>query len=428
MSIDDRIDALARQLSNWGRWGPDDEVGTLNLITPEKRLQAAECVRSGSVLSLALELRSDLPQPPGSGRLNPQHLMTETPADAPPGSVPGYADDVLAMSVHASTHWDALSHIHHRGLMYNGRPSSYVTRAGARANSIVPVAGRLVTRCVLVDVARHHGSVALAPDHEVTVADLEATLEAQRVDLTPGDVLLVRTGQLGGSPRRATGATSPRSGPGCRSSPASAPPPCRGSTRWAWRPSRATTGRSSTSTPAASTASRSTRSASSTWGCRWARSSSSTRWPLHARPTAATISCSRPARCRSAAVSAAPVESARDQMSRPSRPLPGRAPRASRAGIAAPGVGATQTVLADDGENQLEQPGGRWFAQTARVIPSTKFRPARRIVTPRRSPGDRPRTILLRIAGRLIGETGFEPATARPPAGTIQLRGAYPAA
>jgi kynurenine formamidase len=197
VTIDERIDALARELSNWGRWGPDDEVGTLNLITPEKRVQAAKCVRSGSVLSLALELRPDLPQPPGSGRLNPQHLMTETPADAPPGSVPGYADDVLAMSVHAATHWDALSHIFHRGLMYNDRPSSDVTRAGARANSIVPVADRLVTRGVLVDIARQHGREALAPDHEVTVADLEATLDAQRVELTSGDVLLVRTGQFG---------------------------------------------------------------------------------------------------------------------------------------------------------------------------------------------------------------------------------------
>jgi kynurenine formamidase len=190
-------DELIRKVSNWGRWGPDDELGTLNLITPEKRLQAAECVRSGTVLSLALELRSDLPQPPGSGRLNLQHLMTETPADASAGSETAWADDVLAMSIHAATHWDALSHVFHRGVMYNGRPASEVTSGGARANSIVPVADRLVTRGVLADVARHHGVDALARDHEVTVADLEAALDAQRAELLPGDVLLVRTGHFG---------------------------------------------------------------------------------------------------------------------------------------------------------------------------------------------------------------------------------------
>jgi kynurenine formamidase len=198
VTLDERIDALARRLSNWGRWGPEDQLGTVNLITPEKRLQAAACVRSGTVLSLALELRPDLPQPPGSGRLNPQHVMTETGTDAAAGnSVGAYSDDVLAMSVHAATHWDALSHVFHRGRMYNGRPCTDVTSGGARANDITPIADRLVTRGVLADVARHHGVEALARDHEVTVADLESTLDAQRVELVPGDVLLVRTGQLG---------------------------------------------------------------------------------------------------------------------------------------------------------------------------------------------------------------------------------------
>jgi kynurenine formamidase len=196
--IDARVDALARDLSNWGRWGPGDELGTLNLITSEKRLQAAACVRSGTVLSLALELRSDLPQPFGSGRLNPQHYMTETGSDAAGGqSVAAFSDDVLAMSVHAATHWDALSHVFHRGFMYNGRPCSEVTSSGARANSVVPFADRLVTRGVLLDVARARGVDALAHDHEVTVADLESALAAQRVDLLAGDAVLVRTGQLG---------------------------------------------------------------------------------------------------------------------------------------------------------------------------------------------------------------------------------------
>jgi len=196
--LDERIDAAARRLSNWGRWGPQDELGTLNLITADKRLEALACVRSGTAISLALELRPDLPQPAGSGRLNAQHTMTETGSDlAARGDVSGYSDDVLAMSVHAATHWDALSHAFHRGFMYNGRACTEVTSAGARSNDIVRVADRLVTRAVLIDVARYRAVDALEPDHEVTVADLEGALEVQGVEVRSGDVILVRTGQLG---------------------------------------------------------------------------------------------------------------------------------------------------------------------------------------------------------------------------------------
>jgi kynurenine formamidase len=197
-AIDARVDELARELSNWGRWGADDEVGTLNLITPDKRMRAAGCVRSGTVVSLALELRSDRPQAPGSGRLNPQHVMVETGSDAAIAErVTAFSDDILAMSVHAATHWDALSHVFHRGAMYNDRSCSQVTSAGAGANDIVRFSDRLVTRGVLVDIARFHAVDALAPDHEVIVRDLEGALAAQRVELEPGDALLVRTGQLG---------------------------------------------------------------------------------------------------------------------------------------------------------------------------------------------------------------------------------------
>jgi kynurenine formamidase len=197
-SLDARIDALARELSNWGRWGEADEVGTLNLITRDKRLEAAGCVRSGMAISLAIELRPDCPQAPGSGRLSPQHVMAETGSDAAiQNSVSGFSDDILAMSIHAATHWDALSHVFHHGHMYNGRPCTEVTSAGAQANDIVGFADRLVTRGVLVDVARYHGVHALAPDHEVTVEDLESALAAQNVELESGDALLVRTGQLG---------------------------------------------------------------------------------------------------------------------------------------------------------------------------------------------------------------------------------------
>jgi kynurenine formamidase len=198
MDLEAQIDTWARDLSNWGRWGADDELGTLNLITAEKRVHAAACVRTGTAHSLAMVLRSDRPQPIGSGRINPQHVMTMTGTDAATGVAPAaYSDDVLAMSLHAATHWDALSHVFHRGRMYNDRAGEMVTSAGAAANDIVGVARRMVTRGVLVDVAAHRGEAALVEDHEITVAELEAALDAQGVSVSEGDALLIRTGHLG---------------------------------------------------------------------------------------------------------------------------------------------------------------------------------------------------------------------------------------
>ena len=132
-NLDALIEQLAGQLCNWGRWGEDDELGALNLITAEKRLEASACVKDGALFSLGFELRPDMPQPPGSGRLNPQHYMTETAADtAGAVNMTAGADDVLLMAVHGGTHWDALSHIFHRDKMYGGASASLVSAsAGA---------------------------------------------------------------------------------------------------------------------------------------------------------------------------------------------------------------------------------------------------------------------------------------------------------
>ena len=74
---------LAGRLCNWDRWSREDGLGTLNLVTPEKRLEASAAIRSGVAISLGFELRDRVPQPPSSGRMNPMHLMTELPGDAP---------------------------------------------------------------------------------------------------------------------------------------------------------------------------------------------------------------------------------------------------------------------------------------------------------------------------------------------------------
>jgi kynurenine formamidase len=193
---------LAARLCNWDRWDRNDGVGALNLITPAKRLEASAAVQSGEAFSLGFELQPNLPQPPRSGRMNPVHLMTELPSDFPADhDGPVSADDFLTMSVHAATHWDALSHFFHRGKMYGGISSDEVTTQGAARNDIVPVARRLLTRGVLADVARHRGVEVLPAGEGIGAAELRGVLDAQGVEVRPGDALLVRTGLLGATKR-----------------------------------------------------------------------------------------------------------------------------------------------------------------------------------------------------------------------------------
>ncbi len=195
---------LARRVSNWGRWGPGDELGTVNYVTAEKRVAAARLVRRGEVFSLAVDLEPDTPQFKASYRLNPQRSMVATGSDVKTGrqaayGIPGhgFADDLVVMSLQAATQWDSLAHVFHDYKMYNDRDCELVGAKGAAANAIDVLRDRVVTRGVLADVAGHLGVEALAPDHHVTVEELEATLAAQGVAAGSGDVLLVRTGHLG---------------------------------------------------------------------------------------------------------------------------------------------------------------------------------------------------------------------------------------
>ena len=197
-----QVAELAPRLCNWDRWKPDDGLGLLNLVDEGKRLEASGAIRSGVAISLGFELQPELPQPPGSGRLNPLHVMTELPTAA--GFESGesvFADDMLMMAVHAATHWDALSHCFHGGAMYGGVSAEEVTAAGAAHNDIVPVARRLVTRGVLADVARHRGVEVLRPGEGIDAEELADTLAAQEVEVRPGDALLIRTGLLGATQR-----------------------------------------------------------------------------------------------------------------------------------------------------------------------------------------------------------------------------------
>ncbi|MGW9263781.1 cyclase family protein [Gordonia sp. KTR9] len=205
---------VARRVSNWGRWGEDDERGLLNTITPAKRVEAAQSVVHGIVHSLAVPLGAggpqvpDAPAPPSTNgawrppqnRSNPVHTMLATGSD--PQEVNGlgggahFTDDVIYMHLQAATQWDALSHCYYDDQLYNGKPASSVTSAGARYLSIDKVADGFLSRGVLLDIARLHGVETLPGDHVIDGDDLEAAADAAGVAVTPGDIVIIRTGLL----------------------------------------------------------------------------------------------------------------------------------------------------------------------------------------------------------------------------------------
>jgi kynurenine formamidase len=179
--------------TNWGRWGEDDERGTLNLITDEVRARAAREVRTGRSVSLALPIE---PAPLMSGPFAPE-VLNESPVQqimiySPP---PAYAlADMAIITNHhpRSTHLDALAHIVRDDLVYPGRPlGQSVTPAGARHGSTSAYAEGILTRGVLLDLALDG---PLPPAYAVTSADLDAAEEHQEVRLESGDALVVRCG------------------------------------------------------------------------------------------------------------------------------------------------------------------------------------------------------------------------------------------
>ncbi|WP_442928297.1 cyclase family protein [Microbacterium sp. MMO-56] len=202
---DAEIRARATAFRNWGRWGEDDVLGTLNFIDEAKRVAAAALVRTGRVVSLAQAFDTDGPQKGWRRRTNPVHTMTDTGTDAERGTQGfphgiGGADDVIAMPLQCSTQWDGLGHIFDQGFAWNGRRAGdVVTSDGDLVTGIEHAAAAVVSRGVLLDVGRHlsPASGELEDGYAITAADLDGTAAAQGVVVERGDIVLVRTGQYG---------------------------------------------------------------------------------------------------------------------------------------------------------------------------------------------------------------------------------------
>jgi kynurenine formamidase len=178
-------------LSNWGRWGAEDELGTLNYITPAKRVAAAAAVEHGESVGCARQIvrepvKSDVPFPP-------MHFMMRS------GESPGStgASDFLGLSPHGFTisHVDALCHKFYQGMMYNGFPQNLVrTEGGSSVCSIETMKDGVVTRGVLFDIPRHRGVATLAAGDGVFPEELEEIEQELGFEVSEGDAVLLRTG------------------------------------------------------------------------------------------------------------------------------------------------------------------------------------------------------------------------------------------
>lgn len=199
MAVMDTVRELAPQVSNWGRWGDDDERGTCNLIDAAAVSRGAAAVVDGVSHSLAIAADLSGPRLMGqSSRLPPLRTLTmhnfAFTGDPDTGQL---NDDTVAMGLQSGTHWDALSHVGYGGRLYNGFPVESVTAEAGATRCGIDKVGTIVSRGVLLDIARTQATDHLDHGHVITPQQLDDALGVAGVILEPGDVVLVRTGQMG---------------------------------------------------------------------------------------------------------------------------------------------------------------------------------------------------------------------------------------
>ena len=185
-----QFDAWMTELSNWGRWGEDDQLGALNLITPAKRVAAAGLVRTGRVASMARPIELQVLDDPDAASANRKPVLmgaVRSVFDIDTGN--GYFWERYEIEYHGLllSHLDALCHVSYEGKVYNGRAFEEVATAddGCSAMGIINAQDGLVTRGVLIDM----------PGKAVTRADIEAWEAETGITISSGDALFLRTGR-----------------------------------------------------------------------------------------------------------------------------------------------------------------------------------------------------------------------------------------
>jgi kynurenine formamidase len=190
--------ALATRVSNWGRWGADDQRGTLNLIDEAAVLRGTHAVRRGKSFSLSIPMDSEGPQTGRiMGRENPIHTVTVASFafTGDPGDFQT-SDDKIETGLQSATHWDALAHAGYDDLLYNDTPKSAISMDAGATRLGIENFGPLVTRAIVCDVARLKGVEWFEEPYSITGGDLDACVAHAGLEVQPGDVILVRTGQL----------------------------------------------------------------------------------------------------------------------------------------------------------------------------------------------------------------------------------------
>ena len=197
-----RLAKAAEDYCNWGRWGDDDQAGTLNFITAEDVRNAAATIARGQVFSLAIPFNNKGPQTGELLRFNPMRFMLRDGDDTFARSLVGLprgiggADDVIMLSTHGATHWDALAHVHYDSKMWNGYDCREVSSFGAERNDITNYRDRIVGRAVLLDFPRFFGKPWCDLGQAITPDDLDNCAAHQGVEIKRGDIVLLRFGHL----------------------------------------------------------------------------------------------------------------------------------------------------------------------------------------------------------------------------------------
>jgi kynurenine formamidase len=193
------VDQAFKDLSNWGRWGKDDQIGTLNYVTPADIIAAARLVKKGRVFGLGMPLGQSGPQRGLFGkRWNPIHTMLATGTDAVAGRQGGllYSDDAINMPIQSATHWDSLGHIFYHDQAYNGHKAIEVDANGLSALGIEHAKDRICGRGVLLDMARFKKVDFIADGVGISNEDLDACAKSQGIEIKKADFVLIRTGQM----------------------------------------------------------------------------------------------------------------------------------------------------------------------------------------------------------------------------------------
>lgn len=198
MALPPELRKLAAEVSNWGRWGDADELGTLNLIDDAAVARGLAAARTRTRFPLAIRLDANGPQL-GTipGRINPLHTMVaiNTPYTGDTSDFCA-SDDTVSMGLQSCTHWDALAHVSYEGMLYNGFPAGSVTAERGATKCGIHKVSSIISRAILLDVARALGHEVLPPGHAIRETDLVAAAGQAGLQPEPGDIMLVRTGRM----------------------------------------------------------------------------------------------------------------------------------------------------------------------------------------------------------------------------------------